>query len=315
MPKAYVYTAHGGPEVEAFIDLPTPEPGPGQLAIAVRAAGVNPVDWKLRDGLTLPGLPAPVFPVVLGVEAAGVVTGVGPEVTGFAVGDEVLGGTVGGAYAEYALLAVALATHKPAAVSFRDAAALPVAAATAYDGVHQLALPAGATLLITGVGGGVGVAAAQIARHAGLTVVGTASAGKKDLVESLGVAWVEPGPGVVERVRAVAPQGVDAVYDLVGGAALEEIAGVLAPAGGDVAADAAPRLITAADTETVTRLGGVAVQRARNADVLDAVAGLVAAGVLDPHISDVYPLDRAGAALREVETGHARGKIVIEVAA
>ncbi|KQC39918.1 NADP-dependent oxidoreductase [Frankia sp. ACN1ag] len=312
MPKAYVYTANGGPEVETFTDLPAPEPGPGQLAIAVRAVGVNPADWKLRDGYSIPGLPDPVFPVVLGLEAAGVVTGVGPQVAGFAVGDEVLGITVGGAYAEYTLLAAALATHKPAAVSFRDAAALPVAAATAYDGVHQFALPPGATLLITGVGGGVGVAAAQIARHAGLTVVGTASAGKKDLVESLGVAWVEPGPGVVDRVRAVAPQGVDAVYDLVGGAALEEIAGVLTPPAS--AADAPPRLVTAADTATVTRLGGVAVQRARNADVLDAVAGLVAAGVLDPQVSDVYPLDRADAALRAVETGHARGKIVIEVA-
>ncbi|WP_261554517.1 NADP-dependent oxidoreductase [Frankia tisae] len=313
MPKAYVYTANGGPEVEAFTDLPVPEPGPGQLAIAVRAVGVNPADWKLRNGLTLPGLPDPVFPVVLGLEAAGVVTAVGPQVSAFAVGDEVFGITVAGAYAEHVLLAAALATHKPAAVSFRAAAALPVAAATAYDGVHQLALPAGATLLITGVGGGVGVAAAQIARHAGLTVVGTASAGKKDLAESLGVVWVEPGPGVVERVRAVAPQGVDAVYDLVGGAALEEIAGVLTPAAA-AGAGAAPRLITAADTATVTRLGGVAVQRARNADVLDAVAGLAAAGVLDPHVSDVYPLDRADAALRAVETGHARGKIVIEVA-
>ncbi|WP_261564932.1 NADP-dependent oxidoreductase [Frankia gtarii] len=311
MPKAYVYIANGGPEVETFADLPAPEPGPDQLAIAVRAVGVNPVDWKLRGGSTRPGQPAPVFPVVLGVEAAGVVTAVGPGVTGFAVGDEVLGGTVGGAYAEYTLLSVALAAHKPAALSFRAAACLPVAAATAYDGVHQLALPPGATLLITGVGGGVGVAAAQLARRAGLTVVGTANAGKKDFVESLGVTWVEPGAGVVERVRAVAPQGVDAIYDLVGGAALEEIAGVLVPATGDAAA---PRLITAADSATVTRLGGVAVQRARSLAVLDAVTGLAAAGVLDPHVSDVYPLDRADAALRAVETGHARGKVVIEVA-
>ncbi|WP_163553754.1 NADP-dependent oxidoreductase [Candidatus Frankia alpina] len=314
MPKAYVYIANGGPEVEAFVDLPAPEPGPDQLAIAVRAVGVNPVDWKLRGGSTRPGQPAPVFPVALGVEAAGVVTAVGPGVTGFAVGDEVLGGTVGGAYAEYTLLSVALATHKPAALSFR-AAALPVAAATAYDGVHQLSLLPGATLLITGVGGGVGVAAAQLARHAGLTVVGTASAGKKDLVESLGVTWVEPGPGVVERVRAVAPQGVDAIYDLVGGAALEEIAGVLrAPVGGGDAVDEPPRLITAADSATVTRLGGVAVQRARSLAVLDVVTGRAAAGVLDPHVSDVYPLERADTALRAVETGHARGKVVIEVA-
>ncbi|WP_462203651.1 NADP-dependent oxidoreductase [Frankia sp. CcWB3] len=297
MPKAYVYSDHGGPEVEAFADLPIPVAGPGQLTIAVRAAGVNPVDWKLRGGLRLPAAPPAVFPVVLGVEAAGVVTQVGPDVDGFAIGDEVFGSAPGGGYAEYTVLTAGESARKPAT--------LPVAAATAYDGVHQLALPPGATLLITGVGGGVGVAAAQIARQAGLTVVGTASAGKKDFVEALGVAHVEPGPGIADRVRAAAPRGVDGIYDLVGGETLDDVVEVLADRS---------KLVTALSGAS-DRHGGTTVQRARDSRVLDAVAQLVVDGALDPLVTATFPLDQAPAALRAVENGHARGKIVIEVAA
>uniref|UniRef100_UPI000AB9C507 quinone oxidoreductase family protein n=1 Tax=Streptomyces acidiscabies TaxID=42234 RepID=UPI000AB9C507 len=149
MSKAYVFTRHGGPETQALIDLDRPAPGPGELLIAVRAAGVNPVDWKLRAGLRRPGDTGErVFPSVLGSEASGVVTALGEGVTGFAVGDEVFGTALTGGYAEETILPVAIAAHKPAALSFADAATLPVAAATAYDGVHQLALPAGATPLI-----------------------------------------------------------------------------------------------------------------------------------------------------------------------
>ncbi|WP_462188812.1 NADP-dependent oxidoreductase [Frankia sp. CcWB2] len=297
MPKAYVYSDHGGPEVEAFADLPIPVAGPGPLTIAVRAAGVNPVDWKLRGGLRLPAAPPAVFPVVLGVEAAGVVTQVGPDVDGFAIGDEVFGSAPGGGYAEYTVLTAGESARKPAT--------LPVAAATAYDGVHQLALPPGATLLITGVGGGVGVAAAQIARQAGLTVVGTASAGKKDFVEALGVAHVEPGPGIADRVRAAAPRGVDGIYDLVGGETLDDVVEVLADRS---------KLVTALSGAS-DRHGGTTVQRARDSRVLDAVAQLVVDGALDPLVTATFPLDQAPAALRAVENGHARGKIVIEVAA
>ncbi|ABD10923.1 Zn-dependent oxidoreductase, NADPH:quinone reductase [Frankia sp. BMG5.23] len=305
VPKAYVYNDHGGPEVEAFADLPIPVAGPGQLTIAVRAAGVNPVDWKLRGGLRLPAAPPAVFPVVLGVEASGVVTQVGPDVNGFAVGDEVFGSAPGGGYAEYTVLTARESARKPAAVSFVAAATLPVAAATAYDGVHQLALPPGATLLIIGVGGGVGVAAAQIARHAGLTVVGTASAGKKDFVEALGVAHVEPGPDVADRVRAAASRGVDGIYDLVGGETLDDVVEVLADRS---------KLVTALSGAS-DRYGGTTVQRARDSRVLDAVAQLVVDDALDPLVTATFPLDQAPAALRAVENGHARGKIVIKVAA
>ncbi|MEV0524178.1 NADP-dependent oxidoreductase [Streptomyces sp. NPDC050439] len=310
MSKAYVFTRFGGPEVEAFIDQVRPEPGPGQLLVAVRAAGVNPVDWKLRAGKRRPGAPPAEFPEVLGSEVAGVVEAVGPGVEGFAVGDAVFGNPDTGGYAEYTLLPASLTAHKPEDLTFAEAAALPVAVATAYDGLHQLDLPAGATLLITGVGGGVGVAAAQLARHLGIQVVGTASAGKKDFVESLGAVHVPPGPDLADRLRAAAPGGkVDAIFDLVGGDDLVAVASLLPPA------EREGRLITAAAKETVGKLGGVAVARARTSEVLDAVARLAADGVLRPQVTARYPLERADEALRAVEDGHARGKVVIEVGA
>lgn len=198
-----------------------------------------------------------------------------------------------------------VAAHKPAELSFQDAATLPVAAATAYDGIHQLDLPAYATVLITGAGGGVGSAALQIARALGLRAVGVASEGKKDLVESLGARHVPSGPDLATRVRAAAPDGVDGVYDLVGGEVLAGPAGLLTDR---------TKLVTAgAPAPEVEKLGGARVERARNAAVLDAVAQLVVDGKLDPHVTRAFPLDRAGEALRTVEDGHARGKIVIEV--
>ena len=303
MPTAYVYTDLGGPEHESFADLPRPVPGPGQLLIAVRAAGVNPVDWKRRTGYRPIGASQLPLPAVFGSEAAGVVEEIGEGVTGFAVGDEVFGTPDTGGYAQFTLLPAAVTAHKPAGVSWADAASLAVAAATAYDALDQLALPAGSTLLVNGVGGGVGVAAAQIARHRGLTVIGTASPAKKDFVESLGAVHVPYGPGVDDRVRGAAPDGVDAVFDLVGGASLREVA--------PLAADPA-RLVSGAD-RTVAELGGSPVLRKREASVLDAVAQLVVEGALDPFVTRTFPLAEAAQALRTVEDGHAQGKIVIEV--
>lgn len=181
-----------------------------------------------------------------------------------------------------------------------------MAAATAYDGVRQLDLPTGATLLVTGAGGGVGAAAVQIARALGIRVVGVASTGKKDFVESLGAVHVPSGPGWSDRARAAAPDRVDGVYDLVGGEVLTEAAKPLTDR---------TKLITAgASEQDVERLGGARVTRARGSAVLDAVARLVVKGDLDPHVVRRFPLAEAGETLRTVEDGHARGKVVIEVA-
>ncbi|MFG3531339.1 NADP-dependent oxidoreductase [Streptomyces sp. NPDC047917] len=306
MPKAYVFTRHGGPEVETLVEQDVPVPGPGELLVAVRAAGVNPVDWKLRTGYVRPGSEIQPFPTVFGSEAAGVVEGVGPDVEGFAIGDEVFGNPLTGGYAEYTLLPVAVTAHKPDGLSFTDAAVLPVAVATAYDGVRQLGLAPGSTLLVTGAGGGVGAAAVQLARHAGIRVVGVAGAAKKDFVESLGAVHIASGPGLADRVRAVAPEGPDAVFDLVGGDTLRAVAPLLA----DPAA-----LISAGDKPLAVELGGAAVERARNAAVLDEVAKLAATGALRTHVNRSFPLTGAGDALRAVESGHTLGKIVIEVGA
>jgi NADPH:quinone reductase-like Zn-dependent oxidoreductase len=305
MPKAYGYRANGGPEVEEFLDLPMPTPGPGQLLVRVHAAGVNPADWKRRNGLRMPGAPAPEFPIVMGGEVAGVVEATGPESGDFAVGDAVFGNTATGGFAEYTLLPVQTAAHKPDAVSFTDAATLPIAAATAYDGIHQLDLPPGATLLIVGVGGGVGIAAAQIARRSRVNVVGTASATKRDFVQSLGVIHVAYGPGVVDRIRAAAPHGIDGIYDQVGGAALAEAAPLLADRS---------RLVSSGDRARVVELGGAFVARARNRAVLDAVARLVVDDALRPSVTATFPLEQVGQALRMVEDGHVQGKVVVEVA-
>ncbi|MFB9381913.1 NADP-dependent oxidoreductase [Pseudonocardia petroleophila] len=303
--KAYVFTQYGGPENQEIQELPTPEPGPSEVRIAVRAAGVNPVDWKIRQGHMREFLPRDM-PAVLGSEAAGVVEAVGQDVDGFAVGDEVFGSTASnsGAYAEQALLSAAATARKPAGLPFASAAVLPVAGATAYDGITQLELDAGATLLINGIGGGVGVVAAQLARDREITVVGTASEDKRELVESLGAILVPSGDGVAERVRQILPDGVDAILDLVGGDSLRAVA--------DLCADRS-RIVTAADPGTAEEVGGVPIERDRTSTVLDAVVALVAQGKIDPHVNETFPLDDAGSALASVEAGHARGKVVLEI--
>jgi len=312
MVKAYGFNSYGGPEVQQFLELDEPTPLAGEVLIQVKAAGVNPMDWKIRAGYlreTMPVELMPVeFPAVFGSEASGVVRAVGQDVAGFAVGDEVFGRTApgSGGYAEYTLLTADLTAAKPPHVSFTDAATLPVTAATAYDGVTQLNLKAGQTLLIIGAGGGVGVAASQIARNAGINVVGIASADKGPLLESLGataVAYGEGG-GVADRIRQILPDGVDAIFDLVGGDSVRAVAELLSDRS---------LLITAVDPETASELGGHWIERENTSRVLDLVAAMVAEGKLDPHVEDILDLDHAADALAAVERGHEKGKVVIRI--
>jgi NADPH:quinone reductase-like Zn-dependent oxidoreductase len=303
MSKAFGFKGYGGPEVQGLLEVPKPDPGPGEVLVAVRAAGVNPADWKFRSGFMREVFPSEL-PAVFGYEVAGVVEELGNGVVGFAVGVEVFGSVVGGGYAEYAVVAAQNLARKPAEVSFTDAAALPVAATTAFDGLTQLGLAAGQTLLIVGVGGGVGVAAAQIARNWGIRVVGTASPAKREFVETLGVTHVPYGDGVADRVRAAAPNGVDGLFDLVGGDALRAVGGLVADP---------KRLVTAVDPGAAEEFGGHMIERSRDGHVLEAVAGLAASGALNPFVTAVFPLDQAAEALAAVETGHAQGKIVLQV--
>jgi NADPH2:quinone reductase len=295
--KAYGFTADG----EGFLEVPVPEPGPDELLVRVRAAGVNPGDWKVRDGAY--GIPPPA---VLGRECAGTVVGIGDDVRGFAEGDEVFGGNPGmvGGWAEFALVTASFAALRPDGVAPESVAVLPVAAGTAFDALAELDLPEGATLLVNGAGGGVGVAALQLGVARGLRVVGTASPGKHELIARFGGVPVAYGDGVVERIREAAPDGVDAVFDLAGGDALRTVAPLVA--------DRA-KLRSVADYTLVGELGGSAVQRNRSTAVLTELARLVVEGTLDPHVTDIYPFDEARAALAEVESGHATGKVALRI--
>jgi NADPH:quinone reductase-like Zn-dependent oxidoreductase len=306
MPKVYGFSEFGSPEQQDFWDQPKPTPGPSELLIAVKAAGVNPIDAKLRSGAYQAFMPVEL-PAVMGQEAAGVVEEVGKDVEGFAVGDEVFGSTApgSGGFAEYTLLTADSTAKKPVHVSFADAATLPVAAVTAYAGVRQVGLREGQTLLILGIGGGVGVAAAQIARDQGLNVIGTGSESKRDLAESLGATHFDYADGnVADQVRSILPDGVDGVLDLVGGEALRQVAGLVSdPA----------KLVTTADPQTAGELGGSAVTHDR-AGVLATVGELVAEGKLNPHAVDIVPFEKAADAVSGIESGHSRGKVVLEIA-
>ena len=305
MPTVFRFTGYGGPETQEFAEVDKPRPGPGEIVVRVMAAGVNPVDHKVRSGRFASFQQRPM-PSEFGSEISGVVDGIGPGVEGFSVGDEVFGSPAPGhgAFCEYTVTTVDTTAKKPAQLSFTDAAVLPVAAATAYDGVAQLDLSAGQTLLITGIGGGVGVAAAQLARNAGVTVFGTASEAKRLLVESLGATPIPYGDGLGERVRQVLPDGVDAIFDLVGADALPAVAGLVRnPA----------RLISAASPDIAEQFGGGAVRRERSVRVLEEVARLAAEGKLDPHVTEIVPFEQAAAAIAAVESGHPLGKVVLRI--
>ncbi|MEV5543641.1 NADP-dependent oxidoreductase [Saccharopolyspora shandongensis] len=297
--RAYGFSEVGGPEKQTFLDVAVPEPGPGELLVQVRAAGVNPGDWRLREGSY-----GVAGPAVLGREVAGTVTALGPGVEGFSVGDEVFGGCPGmvGGWAEQALVTGSFAAHRPDEVSPEEAAVLPVAAGTAHDALENLGLDAGETLLVNGAGGGVGIPVVQLARARGINVVGVASPAKHELVAGFGAVPVAYGDGVLDRVRAAAPGGVDAVFDLVGGEALRTVAGLIADRS---------KLRSVADKPLARELGGGEVERDRSTAVLTELARLVATKALDPHVTQVRPLDEAGEALAQVENGHAVGKIVL----
>jgi NADPH2:quinone reductase len=304
MPKVFRFREYGGPETQEFAEIDKPRPGPGELLVQVRAAGVNPVDYKVRSG-RFKDLSSRELPSQFGSELAGVIAGMGAGVEGFSIGDDILGwpATGWGAFCEYTIVTADSVVAKPPRVSFVDAAALPVAAATAYDGLTQLDLSAGQTLLITGIGGGVGVAAAQLARNAGIRVLGTGSRAKQSLVQSLGAKLVVYGESEAEQLRQLLPDGVDAILDLVGGSALSTVAGLVKdPA----------KLVSAASSE-VTRFGGALIRRDRGTRVLAEVARLTAEGKLDPQVTSVVAFDDAPAAIAELESGHPLGKVVLRI--
>jgi NADPH:quinone reductase-like Zn-dependent oxidoreductase len=295
--RAVAYAEQGGPEVLQVMELPEPQPGPGQIRIAVRASGVNPWDWKLRGG----AMPADL-PKVDGLEAAGVVDEVGPDVTGAAPGDEVFGFAVAGAAAEHALLDAWAA--KPPALGWEEAAALPVAVETSVRVFTVLGgVGEGQTLVVNGAAGGVGSAAVQLARARGARVIGTASEANHDFLRSLGAEATTYGPGMVERIRALAPGGVDLAVDTAGRGGVRDLVELT----GDPARVASIADFGAASLGVKVTGGG----DFRATEALGEAARLVEEGRFTVAVAAVFPFSRAAEAHRASEDGHVRGKLVL----
>jgi NADPH:quinone reductase-like Zn-dependent oxidoreductase len=308
MTKSIAFTEYGSPDVLRVQDIEVPSPGPGQVRIAVRAAGVNPIDHKIRAGYMKDVFPTE-FPHVPGLEASGVIDAVGEGVTGPAVGDEVFGPTISGAYAEQALADAALVTPKPGSLSWEEAAAIPVGAETSYRVLELLGVQPGETLIIHGAAGGVGTVAVQIAVARGIKVIGTASEGNHAHLRELGAIPVSYGDGLVERVRAAAPDGVDAAFDASGQA--EAVAASVELIGGPERVVEIANPMAAGQYGVRFSAGGPDEYRGRQA--YDEAVELVGAGKLRLPIHRAYPLVEAGDAHRASEAGHLTGKIVLTV--
>lgn len=299
--EAIVFEEFGGPGVLGLAQAEEPHAGPGQVRVKVMAAGVNPLDYKIRYGWMEQASPT-TLPSVPGLEFAGIVDEVGEGVTAASVGDEVLGWTTTGAYAQYALAESFVL--KPAGLDWAEAAALPVATETAQRVLDLLGVRSGETLLLHGAAGVVGAAAVQLAVAAGVTVIGTASTANHDYLRELGATPVAYGDGLVERVRAAAPRGVDAVFDAAGKDAL--------PASVELRGGTTDRIITIADPAAAAhgvRFSAGGTKRPETG--LAEHVRLAADGRIRIPVVEVFPLADAARAHALSETGHVRGKLVI----
>ena len=326
---AVVQERYGGPEVLEVREVARPEPAAGQVLVRVRAASLNAADWHLMRGLPLfarlsVGLRAPRGPV-RGSDVAGVVESVGPEVTRWAPGDEVYGalGLAGGGFAEYALVDAGLLAAKPPALSFEQAAAVPLAGRTALVCLREASwLRDGQRLLVNGASGGVGTFAVQLGHALGAEVTGVCSTRNVDLVRSLGAKHV------VDYLRtdvAAAGQRYDVVLDLVGNRSLRDLRRLVSPDGvlvlsGGGTSTGRRRLLGPVWLMLRGKLASPALpflvnvpQTPESPAQLADLAALVEAGTITPVLDRTFPLAEAAAAMTYLETGHARAKVVLTV--
>jgi len=312
--RAIAEEKFGGPL--ALMNLPTPEIGAGEVLIRVRAAGVNPFDWKVADGELEDALEHR-FPLIVGFDAAGVVERVGADVTELAEGDEVFGYLFkpvigGGAYAEYVRVPAAIVAKKPESVGFTEAAALPVPGLTAMALVEAVDPREGETVLIVGATGGVGSYAVQLAARRGARVIATARQANEAFARELGALETvdHTRSDLLDAVRMAHPDGIEAIIDVVSeGDALRRLAG-LVKEGGRIASSA-----YAADVESLAQRGIEATNVSVQPDArrLEELSRMVDAGELTVKLERTFPLERAPEALDESRTGHVRGKIVLVV--
>jgi NADPH:quinone reductase-like Zn-dependent oxidoreductase len=297
--QALQYTAYGDPDVLQWTDAPDPHAGSGQIRIAVRAASVNPIDWKAFSGMMARGKPM-TGTGYLGYDAAGVVDEVGEGVTGVSVGDEVFGHGRN-TQADYAVLDSWAA--KPPSVDWAVAAAAGVAGETAERGLRLLDVTAGDTVFVDGGAGGVGAVAVQMAIARGAKVVASAGEGNHDYLREIGATPVRYGDGVAERVRAAADGRIDAVFDVAGKTPIEELIGLVRKPS---------QVVTianfAAGPAGVRVTGGGA--DSRPAQALALAAELLAQNKLVIKVQ-TFPFEQAAEAYRISRGGHVRGKLVL----
>ena len=309
MTKAAVAASYGGPEVIEIVERELPEPAEGEVVVEVKAIGVNPFDFKSYSGAF--GTDESKLPIALGSEASGIVVAVGGAVEGpvgpIAVGDEVIVSGVNGTYAEKIAAPARFVFPKPANLSWDVAAGVLAVAGTAYDAMESVGVTRGDTVLVHGAAGGVGSVAAQLAKERGATVIGTARAQNHEALRSYGVEPVEYGDGLIDRVRAAAPNGVDAAIDTVG---TDEAVDVSL----EFLTDSA-RLVTTAAFERASSdgfltVGGPAsMERRRLASPL--LLEQAGAGVFEVTVAKAFPLDDVARAHTELQTAHPRGKFVL----
>ncbi|WP_067453252.1 NADP-dependent oxidoreductase [Actinomadura macra] len=301
--RAVTYDSYADPRLTVG-EVPEPKVGPGSVLVEVRAAGVNPVDWKAMAGGLDPLMDA-VFPVIPGWDVAGVVRGRGPDVPEFAPGDEVMAYARkeilrDGTFAQYVAVPAAHVALKPVALDWEQAGGLPLAGMTAQRSLDRLDIGHDDVLLVHAASAGVGGFAVQIARSRGARVIGTASEPNHDYLRELGAEPVAYGDGLADRVRDLAPDGVSAVADFVGGQLATTLA-VLRPGG---------RHTSVADRE-VEEHGGHWIWVRPDGAKLALLSDLVEQGALTVDVAGTFSLDEVGAAFDASRSGHTRGKLVI----
>lgn len=307
MTQAIVATSYGGADVLEFRDITTPGPGPGQVLINVKAAGVNPIDWKLYSGAF--GTDPDKLPMRLGLEIAGTIAAVGAGVDGLVPGDDVIAAGQIGGYATRVIAAADQVFKKPASLSFNEAAGFLLTGQTAVHLLEATNVTEGDTVLIHGAAGGVGLLATQLAKARGATVIATASAARHDQLRGYGALPVEYGPGLQERVSAIGP--VDAALDLVGTDEAADVSLALVADKGRIATIAG---FGRAASDGFKALGGgpgadpgTEIRLAARPELIR----LAGNGELKVTVDRTYPLSDARQAHEYGQTGHARGKIIL----